>query len=453
MTQKATFDRSKFKDKVTAQELKKQDQAMDVINHKDQDDTYAGFHKIVDGENKHRVYPAHPNETNNSFVVPVQRWWLEVEVPDKDEKGKEKRDRSGKLVTKMVRKRVFDGRIHSAVGKDIVDEYIKYLTKILKDNGCDQTEINEKLLPINGSFTQKVNGIVGKPEWVMYTDHIEGNKKTFGRLPVGKAVKMRINDLIARESADEPLGSDSTNPFTDPDDGRLLIITYDANATKANDYYKTDIDSSFDKTTKMISLAPLSDEDLEKFMNYPSLQELYVDCYTTHDFELALEGLKNLDKKHNFGVFDYDEFLDICQELSLLYPEKKEKEEKEKKGTTTATSKPATVESNPTDLAKMNRNQLKAFIKANGAEGDVIVRTTMSDQDIRDAIEQWQLSQEGEEEVGGVEEEEERGSLGEEVEEEEVDDMDLDRKAHNKKEDKPLSAAEKIAQLRKKTGK
>lgn len=438
------FDRSAFKDTVTAAQMKAEDQKIESVTSKNNDNGYVGYHTIVEGLNRHRVYPAHPNDEGHSFIVPVQRWWLGIEVPERDDNGKEKIDRKTKKpIMRMGRKRVYDGRIHSTTGKDIVDEYIKFLTKKLKEDGMGESEIQDTLLPVNGSYAKKVNGIVGKPEWIMYTDHIDGGKKIFGKLPVGRAVKMRINDIIAREGADEPLGSESNNPFTDPDDGRLLEITYDKNATRPQDYYKTEINSAYDKVSKMIELHPLSDEDLEAFMEHKSLAEQYINCYTTKDFDLALDGLKNLDKENNYGVFEYDEFLDICEELSGLYPEPDEVEEDSKEETKTSAKKPVTSKKAPADevddeeeeqgeetddINSMNRLQLKAFIKEN--ECDIIVRSSMSDGDIKKAILVWQEADSGEE----VEEEEE-----------ETDDLPFD-----KPKTVVTSAKDRIAALRNK---
>lgn len=453
MAEAKKFDRSKFKDTVTATQLKAEDQKVDNLTEKNNNNGgYVGYHKIVDGENKHRIYPAHPNDKGHSFIVPVQRWWLEVEVSDRDEKGAEKKDKSGKVILKKVRKRVFDGRIHSTVERDIVDEYIKFLTKKLKEDGLDDSEVSEKLLPVNGSYAKKINGITGKPEWIMYTDLISGTSKTFAKLLIGKAVKMRINDLIARESADEPIGSESTNPFTDPDEGRLMEITYNSKATQANDYYKTEIDSSYNKETKMINFYPLSDEELDKFMTYPSLADQYINCYTTADFDLALEGLKNLDKAQNYGVFDYDEFLDICEELSKVYPEKEDKVPvSDKKSTDKIESvieSDEVEEEEGLDISKMDRAQLKTYIKE--AELDVIVRTSMSDKDIRDAIEQSLAAEIEEEAPEEIIDEVEEDEVNDEVEDEEKDDLAVLNKKPGRAT-KTLSAADRIAALKAKS--
>lgn len=444
---KKPFDRSQFKKTVSVKELKAQDQAIDKVSG-NKDSGYAGYHTIEDGLNRFRIYPGHISDEGKMlpFIMPVQRWWLSVDVENKDEK-------TGKTETKRVRKRVFDGRVHSSTGKDIVDEYIKFLEATLRKEGATNEEVIEKTLPIYGRYSpvpkERINGIMGKPEWIMFADKIDGAAKTFGKLPIGKAAKIRLEDLISRESADEPLGSDSTNPFTDPDDGRLLEITYNKAATKAADYYKTEIDSSFNKETKMINLSPLSDSDLQKFMEFDSLHKQYNDCYTVEDFQTAIEGLRNLDEENNFGVFQYDEFLDICEAFSKLYPEKGAKAEKKK-----------TEKADGFDFDNMTRNELKIFNRDNNC--GMVITTKTSDDDIRDALYDWLEDQNralaaAEEEV---EEEEVEEEIEEEIEEEEEDTTPQARRGavvveEDEEEDAApkVSTKDRLAALKAKAGK
>jgi len=453
------FDRSKFKSTVTAAELEAQDKAVDKAAGKEFENTFATYHKIEDGLNRFRLYPAHPTEdgATHSFVVPVQRWWLEVEVKERDDDGKVVME-GGVPKMKKVRKRVFDGRIHSSVGKDIVDEYIKFLTRTLRGEGNDEAAVTEKLLPIYGKYSpvpaQRVNGITGKPEWMMFADKVVGGVSTFGKLPIGKAVKIRLNDLIARESSDEPLGSESTNPFTDPDDGRLFDVTYNKDAKKAMDYYKSEIDSSFNKETKQINLAPLTDKQLDDFMEFDSLHDQYVDCYTSADFDTAMEGLKNLDEANDFGVFAHEAFLDICEELSRAYPAPKAKDEEGE-----ASEKEGEVAE--FDFDAMDRKALKAFNKEN--ECGIIVTKKMTDEEIREMLFAWldeaqnavaAEEEEVEEEEDEIEEEDEGEEEAEEEEEEApvVEPLPFEDEV---KEEKPAakkggSAKDRIAALRNK---
>jgi len=304
------------------------------------------------------------------------------------------------------------------------------------------------MLPIYGSYEEKVQGIVGKPSWVMYADKLEGDKKEFCRLSIGKAVKNALNELCAIESADSPIGTESNNPFTDLDEGRALIIKYNSKATKAADYYSTYIDSTLIKGSGgRVQLHPLSDDDLLKFEKYESLDSMYNNNYTSHDFELALAGLRIVDEENGYGVFDYDDFLDICEKLASKYPDKDSKEA------------PKAEKSEPIDeFEEMSREELKAHIRKNKLS--ILVKSNMSDDDIKELIRSYEEEENEEEEA--EEEEEEKPvvkkvakTITKEVEEVEADeDADLPwEKDENDKEaeDKPsteISAKDKLAALR-----
>ena len=219
------IDRNKFKDTTKLTDLAEQDKKVENLNQQKNQNNRAGYLTIENGENKFRIYPPHPNEKNNPFIQAKQIWWMPHMWEERDEDNKPVKDKKGNPVLKKGTKRIFDARIHSLVGRDIVSEYITFLENTFKDKGLKEEEVAEKMLPVFGSYQKKVNGIVGKPGWVIYCDKYDKNgNKTFGRLEMGKAVKQRLNDLISRENADEPIGTVSVNPFTDIEDGRLLIV-------------------------------------------------------------------------------------------------------------------------------------------------------------------------------------------------------------------------------------
>lgn len=386
------MDRSKFRDTTKVSSLKAQDEKLNAtlgINNGGGKGDYAKFHTVDKGKNKFRIYPPHPNEKENPFIEAVQRWWLPLDVEEKNEKGEVIKDKKGNPKMKRTRKPVFDARIHSKVGQDIVAEYIAFLEKKLSDDGLDAEEISEAMLPIYGSYARKIQGILGKPAWVMYADKISGENMTFGRLEVGKAVKIGINNACAIESSDEPLGTESSNPFTDLDEGRAMVIDYNPESTTPTGYYAVSVDSELIKGSGgRVKLYSLTDEQLEAFMGYPSLADLYQDSYTTRDFELALEGLRNVDEDNDFGVFEYEDFLKIAERLSKAYPQPKNKESKREDD--------EEEEEGEISLDKMDRKQLKTYIKENSLSITVI--QSMSDDDIREAIINLQSDVEEEEE-------------------------------------------------------
>jgi len=412
-SKESKFNRSAYKDKVTSEELKAQDKKVeDVVKTGSKD--FAGFLKIENGVNKFLIFPSHENIQqmlpsgeeikNEPFVRSRQIYWLPKEVEEKDDKGVVKLDkRSGKPIMKVINSPVYDARIHSECGKDIVDIYITMLQKKFEEEfGVDAKDrIKEKMLPVYGSFQKRVMGIVAKPSWVLYAEKLVGDTRTFGRLEIGKAVKMRINELIAMEESGAVIGSDSNNPFTDIELRRALTIKYNSDAKEANLYYTTEIDSDIDKdqkspTYKQVKTYPLSDDELESFLKYPSLTDQYVNCYSKRDFELALKGLELFDDKNEFGLFADDEFFDEAEALRDLYPDAPV-------AATEAETKEVEDDENVDKFEAMDRNELKAFNRQNKC-GVAIINNVTDDQ-IREKLREWEKA--NEEESEEIEDEEE----------------------------------------------
>jgi hypothetical protein len=445
------MDRSKFRDTTRVSDLKKSDEKLNsIVKQDDQQGGYAKFLKIEDGVNKFAIYPPHPNDNFNPFIEPVQRWWIPAYVPEKDDKGNVILDKKGNPKLKRTRKPVFDARIHSKCGRDVVAEYIAYLEKVLADNGHTSEEIAELTLPIYGSYAKKIQGITGKPAWVMYAEKIEGDRLTFGRLEVGKAVKMGINKACSLEGADEPIGTESSNPFTELDERRALVIDYNSKSTTSTDYYTASIDSELIKGSGgRVKLYPISDEQLEAFTQYPSLAELYQNSYTTKDFELALEGIRIVDEENEYGIFEYESFLKIVEQLAGLYPEPKSKDSKEE-------------EEKQKSLKDMDRSELKAYIKSNGLK--IVVNQSMSDKDILNAIVDLESEEEEEEEEAPKDEMESKYGIKnsavksvapatkkvveEEEEFEPTNDLPWEKEEEEEKEAPAESAKDKIAAMR-----
>lgn len=403
MATEKKMDRSLFKTKTSVEELQANDKKIENLIDKKNSD-YAGFLKIENGVNKFRIYPGHPREdgVKPQWIASKQTWWLPFLVEEKDEKGEVKKDKKGQPIMTEKNKPVFDARNHSNIDKDIVAIYIDILSKQLHAELKDTKKVEEKMKCINGSYAENIQGIKGKPGWIVYVDKYTGAERTFGRVEFPKAVRNRINQLISTEQSNEPIAVDGIdNPFTDPDDGRLLIITYNKNATKAADYYTTEIDSSFDRVTKKANVVPLTNEDLEAFEKYPSINDLYLDIYTKKDFDLAIQGLQLFDAREEFGILDNEEFLDAVQELRDKYPDAPEEE-----------NKVAEQESDEFDFDSMNRDELKKFARVNMT--GIVVLPKMSDDDIRTALKQWVESQN----EGGTEEEPETEKEEVETEEE-----------------------------------
>lgn len=471
------FDRSKFKPTQVAA-MKQADKDVEaVVKNRD---ASAGFIDIKkDGSHKLRIYPPHPDGGGNLFVETKVVNWLKVSVPERDKEGNIVNDsKNGKAKMKIGSKPIFNSKVHGDTEKDVVEEYIKFAEKIAKENyPGDEKAQKEFLEPIYGGYNSKHDGIMPRTSWVMYVDKITDGSKAFGRVEIGKAVKQRLNAISASEGSNDPLGTD---PFTDIVDGRAVIITYDSKATRSQDFYTTEIDSSFDKDTKMVNLYPLSDTDLDNFMKYPSLHSMFKNAYKKKDFDFAMEGLKNLDDEHKLGVFQYEEFLDICEEISNYYPEEEQTAkadgsdieakftdkrkpaavaQKEVKGTKPAAKaivkKEEVIEREPDAFDDMERDELKEFCRDNRT--GIIVSNKMSEDDIRAKLRTWfqETQTTTSEETEEVEEQEEEEIQEEEEQEEtasEKDDLpfDVDPKTATGKK---VDTKDRIAQIRKNLGK
>lgn len=388
------FDRSKFKATSVAA-TKQADQEVEQVTGKGGRGPSADYHKIIDGMNYHRIYPPHPEDGGQLYAVPKGVHWIPQEVPEFDKQGNIVKDKADKVVTKVANRPIFNAKIHGGFKKDIVEEYIAFAQKIANDTYPTEKERKEFLDPIVGGYESKFDGIMLRQSWTMYTDMFQVNKdgevtgKVLGRLDIGKAVKNRLNAIAATESGNEPLGTD---PFTDPEEGRAISILYNKKATKPADYYTTEIYAPLIPGAKgQIRLYPLTDADLEKFETYPSLQKMFVGVYDRKAFDNAVKGLKMFDDEHELGIFAYEEFLDICEELSAEIPE----------GESTGATE-SEEEDGKDIFDKMDRDGLKAYIRNNKL--NILVNKSLDDDAVRDAIREALLTTEEEEE-----EEEEEG--------------------------------------------
>ena len=425
------IDRSKFKTS-SAAAMKQADQETEAVV-KNKENVNADYLKITPGSNKFRIYPYHPDGGGDTFAEAKVIHWLPTEVAERDSNNNVVNDpKTGKPKLKRTSKPIFNSKIHAGTKKDIVEEYISFAEKIAKETYNDENQRKAFLEPIFGNFAKKVNGITARASWVVYADKIEGTgKKVFGRLEIGKAIKQRLNAIAANESSSEPLGTD---PFTDINDGRAIVVIYNKEADKPQDYYITEIDSSFDKVSKMITLYPLTDEDLDKFEKYPSLASMLKNSYKRKDFDNALKGLKMFDDDNELGIFGYDEFLDTADEISQLYPEDGE----------------AAVEAEEVSGDKfdqMNREELKAFIRDN--KTGHVVRKEITDDMIRVQLREWELGDE--ESVEEAVEEKVVSQTESNISTDEAGDLPWEKKteeATETLEEPKLSTKEKIALMR-----
>ena len=352
----------------------------------------AKYLSIDEGSNKFRIYPAHPD--SKSFIYPVSRWWLKREITY---------NKDGKEVTEVVNKPVFNAKIHSNNGKDIVDEYLKFAKRKLAETIDDVDELEEAY----EKLTHWQHGIRLNTQWAVYADKIKGDSSEFGLLTISNTIKNKLNELAITEDDDEePI---TTDPFTDPDDGKAIIVKYDKNEQDAKNRYKVNIEYKKNYS--------LTDEQLETFSEQKSLASLYDNVYSKRDFDLAIECLKYFDTVNGYGFISDDEFIEVIEELSEQYPEqetdenssetkksnkqssaKKEAkkpvketediEEDEEEEVEESTTEDEEGDEEETDLFdNMNRLELKRYIKQN--ELDIVVKNSMSDDELRNTIREY----------------------------------------------------------------
>jgi len=390
------IDRSKYRSTSTAALVDK-DKEIDKKMGRSEGQR-ADFLSIDNGKNVFRIYPPHANDGGVLFAEPKVVTFLPIWVEEKDDKGKVKKV--------LKQKNVFNGKVHGKLTKDLVEEYINFVKKIASDKGLSGDDYTDFLSPLYGVYSKdpakRKQGITYRNSWVLYADKHEGDKTTFGRLEIGKSVKERLNKLAAStESSDEPAGVD---PFTGVEDGRAIIITYNKDADKPQDYYTTELDNSTTKVQGMtlVKTYPLSDEQLEHLETFPSLVKLFHNVFSRRDFDLQLDGLKNFDEANeNYQVFSYDEWFDIVDSIEKQLPAVTEDTSKE-----IEEDLDKEIEGDEFDL--MTRAELKAYNQSEGLNVKVIVG--MSDDDLRKAIRTALESQDNgqderlEEEVEEVEE-------------------------------------------------
>ena len=368
------------------------------------------FLEIKDGLNKFRIFPKHPEEKNFYHIRGVH--WMTVEDDNGDD----------------VRRTVLNAKSHAGWTKDPIEEYINFVKKNLSSSDADDANKIKKMVSWN-------DGITLQTSWICYANKMtKGSPNEFGILEFKKTVRDALNNESIIEDEDESI---SVDPFTDPDDGKPVLITYNGKAKKAADYYKVQLSKT---------AVPLSDDELEKFSKLTPLSQLPMLNYNEEMFELALNGLQHFDAEHEIDLFDTDEFQEIIEELREQFNEVEEKPKSKSKSTKNQVIEEDEDEEDEDvvedeesedgdEFDSLDRTELKKYISKNGL--DISIKKSMSDDDIRDLIREAINSDESDEEV-------------EEDEDESEDETPV--KSSSTKP-KPKTLEEVKAELRKKQGK
>lgn len=402
----------------------------------------AGFLSIDDGYNKFRIFPVHPGgKEDDMFYAMKTVHWVSLEGDG----------------GQMKRFPVLNARVHGNFKRDLFEEYMKGANKWMTENEVDDAADKVK------AMTDWKGGISASNSWLCYANKVEGDKKEFGILEFGKLIRDGLNKIAAFEDSDEPIEVD---PFTDPDEGILVIIRSVPKASRPADKYEV-------STGRKPQVAKLTDEELEDFSKVKPLRELYQGVYGTTDFEKALEGIRNFDEEHEIGFCDTDEFNTLVEEMQAEVEAgatKKAKDSKVKAAPSKPTAKRREVEETEEEAEEeaeeaadeeeeaaegdefdgLDRSALKKYIAKH--ELDVKVKTSMTDDDIRNAIrEAISTTEEEEPAEEETEEEEEAAPVKKKAVKKPVED---DEEEGGDDEDEEAPSLEEIkARLKKKAGK
>jgi hypothetical protein len=271
--------------------------------------TNRNYLKVEPGYNDFRIFPA---LDGGSFMYLKHTHQMDIEST-----------RDGK--TEIKQKKVFNSKTHGGTEKDIVDEYVKFVTDRVKEKvGLENISPKEKEEKEKKWLTPVLDWKDGlKPQfnWVMYAlklNYSQSDGKEIssekGIIDFPFTVGKKIDSLAA--SYDRPGAVASIDPFSDQNEGGKLVINYDK-SKKGGDKYVVTLDTNGKRPITQDEMAWLKDQD--------SLKSMFTLSYRRKDFNMALDGLRRFDQKHGYNVFKSDTWLAIVEEISNYYPEDEEK--------------------------------------------------------------------------------------------------------------------------------
>ena len=354
----------------------------------DQDDALVGIQSndylnLEDGKTlKIRIFPAHPGQEN--FYTPRKCYWMNLTTEDGETR----------------RGTVLDSVLHGGTKKDIVQEYVKFAKKMYGDD-------SDKMEALIGTGMNS-NSLNPQYSWLCYADVVrEGEELRAKVWEFKKMVRDLLNKLAMSEDGDEPIEID---PFTDPDEGVPVLVKYlkKPNKKKGEQYYEVTLG-------KKPKARPLTDEELEYFAALKPISEV-TRRYNMSEFDKAIDGLKNFDEDNDFNLFDNDDWLEIVEEVKQQYDSDSEDEQPKKKTSkkvveddddeeevkpNKSVKKPEPEEDDDSEdetedepeeeetedgdeFDDMDRTALKKYIKEK--ELEIVVKKSMSDDDLREAI-------------------------------------------------------------------
>lgn len=281
------------------------------------------FHTVEEGVNIFRIMPPHPG--NERPYVPFRRSFLECKS-EKWENG----EPTGEF--ELKNKSIFISTVHGGTEEDIIEIYCSLATQSVKDKlvelkskGVKSEELKKKeaelYFPLRGGRIGKKyqNGILPSTSYMCYT--LKDGK--LGRLELYSTWMKKVEELNIDEDTNEEAAVDR---FSDPETGvHLLINKKKKEKGEGWDYVlsKREFSPTKYKTwDEFIKNERVTDQQLEELLKLKSLEELYgSNVYKRSDFLLAIDGLQRFDEKHNYGIFQKEEFISKIKEFENLFPE------------------------------------------------------------------------------------------------------------------------------------
>lgn len=303
------FDRSKFKKAKIEEVDENLNKAQETMSQFGKQGGRASFLSLAkEGRYEIRILPS---ETQRPYV-PRKCAKLPIECTVFDKDGKD----TGKKEIRM--KDVFTSDVHSdrMQGQDAVAIYIEYIDKMVAEIQ-DSDERKKFRAPITGfrkTNGEWVWGIAPTLNYVAYVLYDKEIHRMDIRPQWWKAMKS-----ISIERSKKAV---SLDVFSDHETGYPLIINYYKDEKKKNVYDLScglpEVGETWDE---FFESNRVPDSVLEALDQLPSLEDQYVDVFSRKDWDMQLEGLKRIDEKYGFDIFENDEFLDRLEQLEALVPE------------------------------------------------------------------------------------------------------------------------------------
>ncbi len=323
------FDRSKFKG-VSSRKRKAQVQEVDKkTKYESESSSREEPLKLVEGKNYIRVMPIHPKTIENmgeddaSNMFPASRFFMDTRV--------QYEKKNGDQVNEIKRVPHLNSKVHGGTPKDLTDEYINYVHKVIYEEfDGDDNEIKYQL-----SFLKHhKSGVTRDTKWPCYIKLYKDKKKTEFERGIIYFPSSVIKGMNKQSAAyDDPEDVIETDLFSDIDEGYVMVVTRDEEEGQKdpNNYYSVVADMKGGED-------PLSDEDLDWLMEQKPLDEKWLDIYKKSDYEKTLAALKSFDEKEHgndkkgivvYDIFSEPEFMEVVEEIAEYYVDEPEEEPEE----------------------------------------------------------------------------------------------------------------------------